>query len=267
MAVAVTVDIPGGTEQRYEQIIATLFSEGKLPEGWQVHLAGPTEDGWWAWVARCGYTGRHQEAVCRSVLVLGLLTDAPTGAVVAAPTTSLPEPGGSRPTRDLRLTSLRDASAAPSVFLQLGLLADADALSGWLERNRGGGGDGLVRLGGGCGDGERSLDHLDGYRAARPVRVGAPAGPGEDGEPALARAFRRAGALARHGEMEQAQRLFERLLTHRSPLGLLSGEADGRTGELLGNFPRAATHLALIAAAVDIERARVAMGGGPGTGR
>jgi GH15 family glucan-1,4-alpha-glucosidase len=232
-----------------------------------VRLRRATEEGWWAWVARCGYTGPHQEAVCRSVLVLGLLTHVPTGAVVAAPTTSLPEPGGSRPTRDLRLTSLRDASTAPSVFLQLGLLEEADALSGWLERNRAGGEDGLVRLAGGGGDGERNLDHLDGYRAVRPVRVGPPPGPGEDGEPALAGAFRRAGALARHGEIEQAQRLFDRLLTHRSPLGLLSGEADGRTGELLGNFPRAATHLALVAAAVDIERARAAMGGGPGMGR
>jgi hypothetical protein len=154
------------------------------------------------------------------------------------------------------------------VFLRLGLLEEADALSGWLERNRRGGGDGPVRLGGGEVEGERSLDHLDGYRAVGPVRVGAATGlEDEDGDPALAGAFRRAGALARRGEVEQAQRLFERLLSHRSPLGLLSGEADGRTGELLGNFPRAATHLALVAAAVDIERARAAMGGGPGTGR
>jgi hypothetical protein len=46
MAVAVTVDIPGGTEQGYEQVIATVFPEGKLPEGFLVHVAGPTETGW-----------------------------------------------------------------------------------------------------------------------------------------------------------------------------------------------------------------------------
>jgi hypothetical protein len=46
MAVAVIVDIPGGTEQGYEQVIATVFPEGKLPEGWLVHIAGPTETGW-----------------------------------------------------------------------------------------------------------------------------------------------------------------------------------------------------------------------------
>jgi hypothetical protein len=46
MAVAVTIDIPGGNEQLYEQMIAKLFHEGKLPDGWQVHIAGPSENGW-----------------------------------------------------------------------------------------------------------------------------------------------------------------------------------------------------------------------------
>jgi hypothetical protein len=46
MAVAVTIDIPGGTEQQYERVIATIFPEGKLPEGWLVHVAGPSENGW-----------------------------------------------------------------------------------------------------------------------------------------------------------------------------------------------------------------------------
>jgi hypothetical protein len=46
MAIAVIIDIPGGTEQLYEQIIARLFPDGKLPEGWLVHLAGPTDTGW-----------------------------------------------------------------------------------------------------------------------------------------------------------------------------------------------------------------------------
>jgi hypothetical protein len=46
MAVAVTVDIPGGNQQVYEQLTAKLFQHGKLPGGWRVHLAGPTADGW-----------------------------------------------------------------------------------------------------------------------------------------------------------------------------------------------------------------------------
>jgi hypothetical protein len=46
MPVAVIIDLPGGTEQGYEQVTATLFPKGELPEGWLVHVAGPTENGW-----------------------------------------------------------------------------------------------------------------------------------------------------------------------------------------------------------------------------
>jgi hypothetical protein len=46
MSVAVIMDLPGGTEQGYEQVTATLFPKGELPEGWMVHVAGPTENGW-----------------------------------------------------------------------------------------------------------------------------------------------------------------------------------------------------------------------------
>jgi GH15 family glucan-1,4-alpha-glucosidase len=65
-----------------------------------------------------------------------------------------------------------------------------------------------------------------------------------------------ADALAHVGELEAAQLWFEKLLAFASPLGLYSEEADSRTGALLGNFPQAFTHLALIGAAVNIERAR-----------
>ena len=63
-------------------------------------------------------------------------------------------------------------------------------------------------------------------------------------------------ALAHCGEVEKAQRLFERLLSFSSACGLFSEEVDVRTGELLGNYPQAFTHLALVGAAVNIERAR-----------
>ncbi|HEX6493177.1 MAG TPA: trehalase-like domain-containing protein [Candidatus Dormibacteraeota bacterium] len=237
------------------------------PPSWSTaraqRLRGETGAAWWAWVARCAYAGPHPEAVARSALVLGLLTHAPTGAMLAAATTSLPEPGGGGGTRDLRAVSMEDASTAPAVFLQLGLLDEAHALSGWLERHPGGGAEGLVPLDGARAGGERALDHLDGHRGTGPVRVGA-----SDGDTAagLAAAFRRVGALARHGDLDQAERLFARLLTHRSPLGLLSGDVDARTGELLGNFPRAAAHLALVGAAVDIERARAGTAGSQGGG-
>ena len=63
-------------------------------------------------------------------------------------------------------------------------------------------------------------------------------------------------ALAHCGDLEQAERRFERLLHFSSPLGLFSEEVDVRTGQLLGNFPQAFTHLALVGAAVNMERAR-----------
>jgi len=65
-----------------------------------------------------------------------------------------------------------------------------------------------------------------------------------------------ADALAHIGEVEQAQRRFERLISFASPLGLMAEEADVTNGDLLGNYPQAFTHLALIGAAVNIERAR-----------
>ena len=63
-------------------------------------------------------------------------------------------------------------------------------------------------------------------------------------------------ALAHGGELEAAQRVFERLLSFSAPCGLYSEEVDVRTGALLGNYPQAFTHLALVGAAVNIERAR-----------
>ena len=63
-------------------------------------------------------------------------------------------------------------------------------------------------------------------------------------------------ALAHIGELEEAERRFERLLHFSSPLGLFSEEVDVRSGQLLGNFPQAFTHLALVGAAVNMERAR-----------
>jgi hypothetical protein len=65
-----------------------------------------------------------------------------------------------------------------------------------------------------------------------------------------------ADAMAHVGELDQAQSLFERLLALGSPLGLFAEEADSVTGSLLGNYPQAFTHLALVGAAVNIERAR-----------
>ena len=68
--------------------------------------------------------------------------------------------------------------------------------------------------------------------------------------------FLLADAMAHVGELDQAEALFERLLALGSPLGLFAEEADSVNGNLLGNYPQAFTHLALVGAAVNIERAR-----------
>ena len=382
---------------------------------------------WWQWISQCTYRGPYEEHVWRSALALKLLTYSPTGAIVAAPTTSLPEwVGGSR-NWDYRFTWLRDASFTLYALFQLGFRQEATDFMEWLGhltlkkglRN-------LYDLDGHVPRDERELDHLSGYRDSRPVRVNNGAADqlqldvygelldsvylfavnggrisnalwdelvtivnfavdrweeqdaslwevrgenldfvyskamcwtavdrglrlgallnkkvdpswskartrihravmtkgyskeigsftqsfGSDqldagalrlvqlgflraGDPRLRStidavddalamgplvyryrtqetddgmttpegsfiicAFWLADGLALVGELEEAERRFERLLAFASPLGLFSEEVDAQSGAFLGNFPQAFSHLALISAAVNIERRR-----------
>ncbi|MGA8016143.1 MAG: glycoside hydrolase family 15 protein, partial [Candidatus Dormiibacterota bacterium] len=386
---------------------------------------------WWGWVDGVRYTGDYPEQVSRSALALKLMTYAPSGAIVAAPTTSLPEKVGGRRNWDYRFTWLRDASFTLFGLFQLGLHEEAHGFFDWLVRNGIGGAvrvQNLYRVDGHADVTERILDHLAGYRGSAPVRIGNGAADqlqldvygelldsaylyarfggeisralwhelrevvdlaidlwerpdasiwesrgqvlqytyskmmcwvavdrglrladrygltcererwiaarqaihrrvtqegynrsrraftqtlgGHTLDAALLRAsqvrflddrdprvistvraidrhlgrgplvsrYRPAeiddgvdhgaegaflmcsywlvDALAHVGEVELAQRRFERLLGFASPTGLLAEEADTTTGQLLGNYPQAFTHLALIGAAVNIERAR-----------
>ena len=395
-------------------------------------LLRETQEFWWRWTGRIRYDGPYQEPVWRSALALKLMTYSPTGAIVAAPTTSLPEGIGGQRNWDYRFTWLRDASFTLYAFFQLGLTEEAHAFFEWLSKigvGRGGhpGVDNLYTLDGERNASELTLDHLDGYRGSRPVRIGNGAARqlqldvygevldsaylfarfggdisrtlwkelqaivdlaiarwqepdasiwevrgGErhftyskvmcwvavdrgvrlaerfglphdserwrsarramhrrvvtegwsekqraftqslgsdvldaailrmsqvrflsDHDPRIAStvdaiahrlregplvrryrteesqdgvsgdegaflmcSFWLVDAYAHLGRLEEAQRLFERLLTFGSACGLLSEESDGRTGELLGNYPQAFTHLALVGAAVNIERLR-----------
>src|SRR5580658_8155896 len=132
---------------------------------------------WKRWVSQCGYQGRWREMVIRSALALKLLTFAPTGAIVAAPTCSLPEIAGGVRNWDYRYTWIRDAAFTVRAFLLLGYTEEATAFMNWLHlRLREHAGEGPLQVMYGI-DGrhdlpEVALDRLDGYRSSRPVRIG-----------------------------------------------------------------------------------------------
>lgn len=391
-------------------------------------LQRSTQQYWWKWINQCTYTGPYQLHVWRSALTLKLLTYAPTGAIVAAPTTSLPEWIGGERNWDYRYTWVRDASFTLYALFQLGFQQEATDFMQWVNRLTVDQGlKILYNLDGASAGAETELTHLAGYRRSAPVRIGNGA---EDqvqldiyGElldtvfiwainggkisPALWRELRKIvdfacrrweepdaglwevrgeylqftyskvmcwvavdrglrlaerfglphdkeiwehnrtlihGAVMRHGwserlesftqsfgsdqldasalrlvqlgflplrdrrlrstidaidaglsagplvyryhaaqtddgfsspegsfiicaywladalalvgDLEQAERRFERLLAFNTPLGLIAEEVDPNTGALLGNFPQAFSHLALISAAVNIERRR-----------
>lgn len=140
-------------------------------------LAGTTTF-WREWLARSTYTGRWREQVERSAITLKLLTHEPTGAIVAAPTASLPEdPGGGR-NWDYRYVWMRDAAFSLYALLRLGFTDEARDFVRWLSERLGDDADHelgplrvLYDIDGGIPE-EVELVHLSGYADSRPVRVG-----------------------------------------------------------------------------------------------
>ena len=136
-----------------------------------------TVEYWHRWLSRCTYTGRWRGIVHRSALVLKLLTYEPTGAIVAAPTTSLPEEIGGTRNWDYRYTWIRDASFTLYALMRIGFTDEAARFMEFLDaRTHEARADGTLQVMYGI-DGqhelsESSLDHLEGYRGSRPVRVG-----------------------------------------------------------------------------------------------
>jgi GH15 family glucan-1,4-alpha-glucosidase len=134
-----------------------------------------TEKAWRDWSARCTYQGGWRDAIVRSFVTLKALTYAPTGGIVAAPTTSLPEqPGGVR-NWDYRYCWLRDATFTLNSLLLAGYHAEAAAWREWLLRAAAGSPEDLQVLYSVTGErrlDEEQIDWLPGYAGAAPVRVG-----------------------------------------------------------------------------------------------
>lgn len=144
-----------------------------LPEP-DVALAN-TEEFWREWVEQCTYTGPYREAVVRSLITLKALTYAPTGGIVAAPTTSLPEDIGGVRNWDYRFTWLRDAAITLSSLLRTGYREEARAWREWLLRAVAGDPENLQIMYGIAGErelGENELHWLPGYENSSPVRIG-----------------------------------------------------------------------------------------------
>ena len=134
-----------------------------------------TADYWNRWSDACRYTGPDHDLVRRSALVLKLLIFEPTGALVAAPTTSLPEVIGGVRNWDYRYTWLRDSGLILDVLQQLGYHDESLRFIDWLEGlclECGGDLQIMYTVDGKSVPAEVLLDHLDGHRGSRPVRIG-----------------------------------------------------------------------------------------------
>lgn len=136
-----------------------------------------TIDYWRSWIRRCTYSGRWREMVYRSALVLKLLTFEPTGAIIAAPTCSLPEDIGGVRNWDYRYSWLRDAAFTLYALMRVGHSEEAGNFMRFIQqRCHEGSSEHPLQVMYGI-DGrkdmpEETLDHLEGYRHSAPVRIG-----------------------------------------------------------------------------------------------
>jgi GH15 family glucan-1,4-alpha-glucosidase len=167
------------------QVAALVLESGtdappRAPAPQQIlELATATINHWRTWLARSTYDGRWREMVLRSAMALRLMTYAPSGAPVAAPTAGLPEQLGGERNWDYRFTWVRDASFSVYALLGLGYSDEAFRFLQWLGdrvQEQAGSDSGplkiMYRVDGSSDLREEVLPHLEGYRGSRPVRIG-----------------------------------------------------------------------------------------------
>lgn len=176
-----------GAEHRFNvnagerhDIVLTYHSQGTekpevLTRNAVDHELERTKLFWKKWTTLCKYDGQYRSQVIRSLITLKLLTYAPTGAIVAAPTTSLPEVLGGERNWDYRFTWLRDAAFTAMAFMRCGYDEEAEGLMYWLSERAKAQKRGLRVLADVDGNHEiveEELEWLAGYKDSRPVRIG-----------------------------------------------------------------------------------------------
>jgi GH15 family glucan-1,4-alpha-glucosidase len=170
------IRLPAGA-RRYFSLVCTERDIAVLPVlGDEAAQRIEVTETWWKdWAGKCRYQGKHREMVLRSAITLKLLDYSLSGAVLAAPTTSLPETLGGSDNWDYRYCWLRDAAITLRAFFDLGYRTEGKAFFGWLlhatrrtwpELNV------LYTVYGGQPGDEFELEHFEGYRGSAPVRVG-----------------------------------------------------------------------------------------------
>ena len=168
--------------ERATFVLERLQDDEPLPryeEGATAAMREETIEYWRGWIGRSRYTGRWREMVHRSALTLKLLVYRPTGAIVAAPTTSLPEQLGGERNWDYRYTWIRDAAFSLYALLRLGFTEEAEAFMDWLTRRflddrmtAGGPLQIMYGIEGELDLAEQVLPHFEGYAGSAPVRIG-----------------------------------------------------------------------------------------------
>jgi GH15 family glucan-1,4-alpha-glucosidase len=155
-------------ENQQESITTTLLDD----------IQKDTQTFWFNWISQSRYKGRWREVVSRSLMILKMLTYEPTGAIIAAPTFSLPEEIGGPRNWDYRFSWVRDSSFTIYIFLRMGFIAEAEAYMNFMSdrfrfsRTKEGALPIMFSIRGETDLPEIELTHLDGYQGSKPVRIG-----------------------------------------------------------------------------------------------